>query len=55
MEVDEINEAQERKLKRILDLLSTSKTHVQNDCYLEKLLLKISETGKTKFKVDCVY
>ncbi|XP_063703720.1 uncharacterized protein LOC134833353 [Culicoides brevitarsis] len=45
MEVDEIRDMQERKLKRILDLLSTSKTNVQNDCYLEKLLQKIIESG----------
>lgn len=47
MEVDEADiDIQEWKFKRILDLLATSKTHVQNDCYLEKLLLKIGEAGK---------
>lgn len=56
MEVDEINdEIQEQKFKRILDLLSTSKTHVQNDCYLEKLLLKIVESGKILFCYCCEF
>lgn len=35
----------ENKLKKVFQLLLESKTRVQNDCYLEKLLTKIEETG----------
>uniref|UniRef100_A0A336KDE2 CSON004119 protein n=1 Tax=Culicoides sonorensis TaxID=179676 RepID=A0A336KDE2_CULSO len=43
MEIDESSIEIDRKFRRILELLLTSKTRVRNDCYLEKLLQKIEE------------